>query len=148
MKFNLDLYNINNELGNGGYKLYEHQKLGVRWLLKTEKRYNGGLLADEMGLGKDEKIVATIKQTLKEKTAFQKAIDKLAPKIKVSENKTWELKGKGDKMYYSLPAPVDSKRMPIGKEQIVNVFLFDEDGKKIGKNILGMRSEMVTVKDN
>lgn len=106
------------------------------------------MLADEMGLGKDEKIVATIKQTLKEKTAFQKAIDKLAPKIKVSENKTWELKGKGDDRYYFLPAPVDSKMMDIGLPQKVNVFLFDEDGKKIGKNILGMRSQMVTVKDN
>jgi hypothetical protein len=106
------------------------------------------MLADEMGLGKDEKIVARIKQTLKEKTAFQKAIDKLAPKIKVSENKTWELKGKGDDRYYFLPAPVDSKMMDIGLPQKVNVFLFDEDGKKIGKNILGMRSQMVTVKDN
>ena len=37
--------------------------------------------------------------------------------------------------------------MDIGKAQTVNVFLFDESGKKIGKNILGMRSQMVTVTD-
>jgi hypothetical protein len=42
---------------------------------------------------------------------------------------------------------VDGKGMPIGEEQKVSVFLFDEDGKKLGKNILGMRSQMVTVKD-
>jgi len=58
MKFNLDLFNINKELSNGGYKLYDHQKNGVRWLLKTEKRYNGGLLADEMGLGKTIQIIS------------------------------------------------------------------------------------------
>ena len=58
MKFNLDFYNINKELSNGGYKLYKHQKLGVRWLLKTEKKYNGGLLADEMGLGKTIQIIS------------------------------------------------------------------------------------------
>ena len=58
MKFNLDLYIINKELSNGGYKLYNHQKLGVKWLLKTEKKNNGGLLADEMGLGKTIQIIS------------------------------------------------------------------------------------------
>jgi len=58
MKFNLDIYNIKKELSNGGYKLYDHQKTGVQWLIKTEKRCNGGLLADEMGLGKTIQIIS------------------------------------------------------------------------------------------
>lgn len=107
------------------------------------KEYN----LDQPNFGKktEDKIVPTV-----EKTSFQKAIDKLAPKIKVSAKDTWVLKGTGDDRYYELPAPRDSKGMliPGGKAQQVKVFLFDEDGKKIGKNILGMRSEMVSVKDN
>ena len=106
------------------------------------KEYN----LDQPNFGKktEDKIVPIV-----EKTSFQKAIDKLAPKIKVSAKDTWVLKGKGDDRYYELPAPRDSDGMliPGGKAQKVDVFLKDEDGKKIGKNVLGLRSEMVTVKD-
>ncbi len=99
---------------------------------------------DKPYLGKriEDKTVPTV-----QKTSFQKAIDGLAPKIKVSAKDTWVLKGEGDERYYELPAPKDSKNMDIGKAKTVNVFLFDEGGKKIGKNILGMRSQMVSVKD-
>ena len=115
--------------------------------LKQIKIAYAEMLIDEMGLGKDEKIVARIKETSKEKTPYQKAIDKLAPKIKVSAKDTWVLKGEGDNRYYELPPPRDSNNMDIGKSKKVNVFLFDDSGKNIGKNILGMRSEMVTVTD-
>ena len=119
--------------------------------LEEIKALYAEMLADEMGLGKNEKIVSQVKDPspsdVKEKTPFQKAIDKLAPKIKVSAKDTWVLKGEGDNRYYELPPPKDSKNMDIGKAQTVKVFLFDESGKKIGKNILGMRSQMVTVTD-
>ena len=99
---------------------------------------------DKPYLGKriEDKAVPTV-----QKTSYQEAIDKLAPSIKVSAKDTWVLKGEGDNRYYELPAPKDSKRMDIGKAKTVNVFLFDKDGKKIGKNILEMRSQMVSVKD-
>lgn len=58
MKLNLDFYNINKELSNGSYNLYDHQKKGVRWLLNNERKFNGGLLADEMGLGKTIQIIS------------------------------------------------------------------------------------------
>ena len=58
MKFNLDFYLINKELSIGGYKLYDHQKRGVRWLLNIERKWNGGLLADEMGLGKTIQMIS------------------------------------------------------------------------------------------
>jgi len=121
--------------------------------LEKIKALYAEMLADEMGLGKNEKIVSQVKDPkpsdVIEKTSFQKAIDGLAPKIKVSAKDTWVLKGEGDERYYELPAPTDSlgMRIPGGKAQEVKVFLFDDDGKKIGKNILEMRSQMVTVKD-
>jgi SNF2 family DNA or RNA helicase len=58
MKFNLDFYRINKELSIGGYNLYDHQKRGVRWLLNTERKHQGGLLADEMGLGKTIQMIS------------------------------------------------------------------------------------------
>tara|TARA_Y100000385_G_scaffold290160_1_gene362142 strand:+ start:1174 stop:2502 length:1329 start_codon:yes stop_codon:yes gene_type:complete len=120
--------------------------------LEKIKALYAEMLADEMGLGKNEKIVSQVKDPkpsdVIEKTSFQKAIDGLASKIKVSAKDTWVLKGEGDDRYYELPPPRDSKNMDIGKAQTVNVFLFDEGGKKIGKNWLGMRSQMVSVKDN
>lgn len=101
-----------------------------------------GLDKPHKGKRIEDKTVPTV-----QKTSYQEAIDKLAPNIKVSAKDTWVLKGEGDNRYYELPAPKDSKRMDIGKAKTVNVFLFDEDGKKIGKNILEMRSQMVSVKD-
>ena len=100
---------------------------------------------DKPYLGKitEDKTVPTV-----QKTSFQKAIDTLQPNIKVSAKDTWVLKGEGDNRYYELPAPKDSKNMDIGEPQKVNVFLFDKDNKNIGKNYLGMRSQMVSVKDN
>jgi hypothetical protein len=111
------------------------------------------MLADEMGLGKNEKIVSQVKDPkpsdVIEKTSFQKAITGLVSKIKVSAKDTWVLKGEGDERYYELPAPKDNLGMliPGGEAQEVKVFLFDDDGKKIGKNILEMRSQMLPVKD-
>ena len=58
MKFNLDFYRINKELSIGGYNLYDHQKTGIRWLLNTERKHQGGLLADEMGLGKTIQMIS------------------------------------------------------------------------------------------
>ena len=58
MKFSLDIYNIEKQLSINGHKLYPHQKLGTKWLIKHEKKYNGGLLADEMGLGKTIQIIS------------------------------------------------------------------------------------------
>jgi len=58
MKFNTDLARVQKELSKGGFSLYPHQKVGVKWLLKTEKTYNGGILADEMGLGKTIQIIS------------------------------------------------------------------------------------------
>ena len=58
MKLNLDNLHIKKELCKGGYSLYPHQKGGVKWLLKTERTYRGGLLADEMGLGKTIQIIS------------------------------------------------------------------------------------------
>ena len=100
---------------------------------------------DKPYLGKitEDKTVPTV-----QKTSFQKAIDTLQPNIKVSAKDTWVLKGEWDNRYYELPAPKDSKNMDIGEPQKVNVFLFDKDNKNIGKNYLGMRSQMVSVKDN
>lgn len=58
MKFNLDFFKIKKELEKGDYNLYDHQKIGIRWLLNTDRKYNGGLLADEMGLGKTIQIIS------------------------------------------------------------------------------------------
>ena len=58
MRFNTDLYLVQTELSKGGFSLYPHQKHGVKWLLKTEKKHNGGILADEMGLGKTIQIIS------------------------------------------------------------------------------------------
>ena len=118
--------------------------------LETTKIAYARLYIQEHDLGKDKevrRINDPSPNDVKEKTPFQKAIDTLQPNIKVSAKDTWVLKGKGDNRYYELPPPKDSKNMDIGKAQTVNVFLFDESGKKIGKNILGMRSQMVTVTD-
>jgi len=58
MKFSLDLFNIKNQLSINGYTLHDHQKIGAKWLINHEKKYNGGLLADEMGLGKTIQIIS------------------------------------------------------------------------------------------
>ena len=58
MKFNLDLAIAGRELKQSGYSLYPHQKIGVKWLIKSEQKYGGGILADEMGLGKTIQIIS------------------------------------------------------------------------------------------
>ena len=60
MKFNLDLANVGRELKQSGYSLYPHQRIGVKWLIKSEKKYGGGILADEMGLGKTIQIISLL----------------------------------------------------------------------------------------
>jgi SNF2 family DNA or RNA helicase len=44
-------------------KLKPHQAYAVYWMLKTEKRLNGGYLADDMGLGKVS-MLATVQASL------------------------------------------------------------------------------------
>ena len=58
MKFSLDLFHIHQQLSINGYTLHDHQKIGTKWLINHEKKYNGGLLADEMGLGKTIQIIS------------------------------------------------------------------------------------------
>ena len=134
-----------NEFGYEGALTKDQEKLiNTRFV---DYMMNQGSVKKILGNIVEEKIPSKTKLP-KELTSFQKAIDSLQPKIKVSAKDTWVLKGEGDDRYYELPAPKDSKNMDIGKAQTVKVFLFDEDGKKIGKNWLGMRSQMVSVKDN
>ena len=41
-------------------KLYDHQKIGVKWLWRLHKQGTGGILGDEMGLGKTLQIVTHV----------------------------------------------------------------------------------------
>jgi len=93
MLFNTDLYKINQELGRGGFSLYNHQKKGIKWLLNIEKKYGGGLLADEMGLGKTLQIISMMIANPKPLNLlvcpaslvkqWETEINKFAPSIKV-----------------------------------------------------------------
>ena len=58
MKPTLSLLKISKELVKGGYSLYPHQQIGVKWLIYSETKYCGGILADEMGLGKTLQIIS------------------------------------------------------------------------------------------
>jgi len=58
MLFNTDISTINKEIAKGGFSLFDHQKVGIKWLLNIEKKFGGGLLADEMGLGKTLQIIS------------------------------------------------------------------------------------------
>jgi SNF2 family DNA or RNA helicase len=40
--------------------LLEHQKIGLEWMIKSEKTNRGGILADDMGLGKTIQSIALI----------------------------------------------------------------------------------------
>lgn len=93
MLFNTDLSKINQELGRGGFSLYNHQKKGIKWLLNIEKKYGGGLLADEMGLGKTLQIISMMIANPKPLNLlvcpaslvkqWETEINKFAPSIKV-----------------------------------------------------------------
>ena len=49
------------KLAKNGCSLYSpYQEEGVKWLLKHERRYSGGMLCDEMGLGKTIQIIGLI----------------------------------------------------------------------------------------
>jgi DNA excision repair protein ERCC-6 len=41
-------------------KLYDHQKIGVKWLMRLHNQGTGGILGDEMGLGKTLQIVTHV----------------------------------------------------------------------------------------
>jgi hypothetical protein len=90
------------------------------------------MLADEMGLGKDEKIVARIKQTVKDPKAFQEAI-KEGFDIKTSKGEVWETKGeRGTPGYqYVLPEKVTSTGQPDTNfpERTVNYYLLGKKGE-------------------
>ena len=101
MKFNTDLSKIHTELTKGDYTLFDHQKRGVKWLLKTEKKLNGGLLADEMGLGKTIQIISMLIANPKALNLivcpaslvnqWESELHKFAPSIKVYKNFIYEL---------------------------------------------------------
>lgn len=100
--------------------------------LEQTKQLYAEMLADEMGLGKDEKIVARIRQTVKDPKAFQEAI-KEGFDIKTSKGEVWEAKGeKGTPGYqYVLPQKVKSTGLPDLNfpEQTVNYYLLGTDGE-------------------
>ena len=51
---------LHKQLTPSGYQLYEHQKVGVRFMLSNElSRNTGGILADDMGLGKTLQSLST-----------------------------------------------------------------------------------------
>jgi SNF2 family DNA or RNA helicase len=54
-------------------ELYEHQKEGVKWLLKQERK-GGGILSDEQGLGKTIQTIYLIKYSWKFKKKFQSTL--------------------------------------------------------------------------
>lgn len=113
-----------------------------------------------MNQGSVKKVLGNIvEETIKEgngktSTSFERAIRGLAKKIKVSDNRTWELIGT-DKatMKYVLPelkGVVDKVMMTIrGSEEVMaykKVELADGTTKYL-PNTLGMRSLMLNVKD-
>jgi len=93
MLFNTDISKIKHELEHGGFSLFDHQKVGIKWLLNIEKKYDGGLLADEMGLGKTLQIISMMVANPKPLnlivcpaslvTQWTTELSKFAPSIKV-----------------------------------------------------------------
>ena len=55
--FNTDFANAVKAFKEKNVKLYPHQKEGIKWLLKKERKSTGGLLADDMGLGKTIQMI-------------------------------------------------------------------------------------------
>ena len=100
--------------------------------LEQTKQLYAEMLADEMGLGKDEKIVARIRQTVKDPKAFQEAI-KQGFDIKTSKGEVWSTEGAiGTPGYqYVLPQKVKGTGLPDLNfpEQTVNYYLLGTDGE-------------------
>lgn len=59
-------------------RLFDHQRIGLRWLLDLYRIPSGGILADDMGLGKTLQVTAFAASLLKGKMA--KRVIVLAPK--------------------------------------------------------------------
>lgn len=123
------------------------------YLERTQIAY-AKMLIKEQGLGVEkplrkvyDKKAAVVKN---KKDSFLDAVNGLTPKILGSGGKTWELKGEGDNLYYSLPKERDSNNIEKAGsiEQKIPVFLFDDDNKNIGKNYLGLRSQILPVRSS
>ena len=123
------------------------------YLERTQIAY-AKMLIKEQGLGVEkplrkvyDKKAAVVKN---KKDSFLDAVNGLTPKILGSGGKTWELKGEGDNLYYFLPKERDSNNIEKAGsiEQKIPVFLFDDDNKNIGKNYLGLRSQILPVRSS
>ena len=121
------------------------------YLERTQIAYAKMLIKEEgLGVEKPLRKVYDKKAAVvtNKKDSFLDAVNGLTPKILGSGGKTWELKGEGDNRYYFLPKERDSNNIEKAGaiEQKIPVFLFDDDNKNIGKNYLGLRSQILPVR--
>ena len=121
------------------------------YLERTQIAY-AKMLIKEQGLGVEKPLRKVYDKkaavVTNKKDSFLDAVNGLTPKILGSGGKTWELKGEGDNRYYFLPKERDSNNIEKAGaiEQKIPVFLFDDDNKNIGKNYLGLRSQILPVR--
>ena len=121
------------------------------YLERTQIAYAKMLIKEEgLGVEKPLRKVYDKKAAVvtNKKDSFLDAVNGLTPKILGSGGKTWELKGEGDNRYYFLPKERDSNNIEKAGaiEQKIPVFLFDDGNKNIGKNYLGLRSQILPVR--